>query len=58
MESFVATLKKAICGRRSTTREEAKLVKLEYVLTWFNPYRIHSNLGMSPLEFEKRLVNW
>ena len=39
------------------TREEAKLVILEYVYSWYNPERIHSTLGMSPFEFEEQYYN-
>lgn len=58
MESFFATLKKeAIFDRRFRTREEAKLAILEYVYSWYNSQRIHSVLGMSPMEFEKEYYN-
>jgi putative transposase len=54
-ESFFATLKKDIIhGKRFKTREEAKLMIIEYVETFYNYKRIHSSLGnMSPIEFEK-----
>ena len=54
MESFFSTLKKDIIyGRRFKTREEAKLVIIEYIETFYNCHRFHSTLGsMSPREHE------
>jgi len=54
MESFFSTLKKdMIYGRRFKTREEAKLVIIEYIETFYNCHRLHSTLGnMSPMEYE------
>ncbi|KNY27904.1 Integrase catalytic region [Pseudobacteroides cellulosolvens ATCC 35603 = DSM 2933] len=58
-ESFFATLKKDIIhGRRFKTREDAKLIIIEYIETFYNFKRIHSTLGnMSPIEFEKDYRN-
>uniref|UniRef100_UPI0012B57960 IS3 family transposase n=1 Tax=Pseudobacteroides cellulosolvens TaxID=35825 RepID=UPI0012B57960 len=58
-ESFFATLKKDIIhGRRFKTREDAKLIIIEYIETFYNLKRIHSTLGnMSPIEFEKDYRN-
>jgi putative transposase len=56
MESFFSTLKKDIIyGRRFKTREEAKLVIIEYIETFYNCHRLHSTLGnMSPMEYERQ----
>jgi putative transposase len=56
MESFFSTLKKDIIyGRRFKTREEAKLVIIEYIETFYNCHRLHSTLGnMSPIEYERQ----
>jgi putative transposase len=54
-ESFFATLKKdVIHGRKFKTCEDAKLLIIEYIETFYNFKRVHSSLGnMSPIEFEK-----
>ncbi|MDI3548483.1 MAG: putative transposase, partial [Halanaerobiales bacterium] len=56
MESFFSTLKKDIIyGRKFKTREEAKLVIIEYIETFYNCRRLHSALGnMSPIEYERQ----
>jgi len=56
MESFFSTLKKDIIyGRRLKTQEEAKLVIIEYIETFYNCRRLHSTLGnMSPMEYERQ----
>jgi len=55
MESFFATLKKELIhGRRFRTRDEAKLMIIDYIETFYNAKRLHSALGyMSPVEFKK-----
>jgi putative transposase len=55
MESFFATLKKELIhGRRFRTRDEAKLIIIDYIETFYNAKRLHSALGyMSPIEFER-----
>jgi putative transposase len=55
MESFFSTLKKDIIyGRKFKTREEAKLLIIEYIETFYNSRRLHSRLGnKSPLEYER-----
>ena len=54
MESFFSTLKKDIIyGRKFKTREEAKLVIIEYIETFYNCRRLRSTLGnMLPMEYE------
>lgn len=56
MESFFSTLKKDIIyGRKFRTREEAKIVIVEYIETFYNCRRLHSALGnMSPIEYERQ----
>jgi len=56
MESFFSTLKKDIIyGNKFKTREEAKLVIIEYIETFYNCHRLHSTLGnMSPMEYERQ----
>lgn len=56
MESFFSTLKKDIIyGNKFKTREEAKLVIIEYIETFYNCCRLHSTLGnMSPMEYERQ----
>jgi len=53
---FFSTLKKDIIyGRRFKTREEAKLVIIEYIETFYNCHRLYSTLGnMSPMEYERQ----
>jgi putative transposase len=55
MESFFATLKKELIhGRRFRTRDDAKLIIIDYIATFYNAKRLHSALGyMSPIEFER-----
>jgi putative transposase len=52
MESFFSTLKKDIIyGRKFKTREEAKLLIIEYIENFYNSRRRHSRLrNKSPLE--------
>jgi putative transposase len=57
-ESFFATIKKELVHRRRfSTRSEATLAILNYInyiVSWYNPHRIHSALGdLSPMEFEQ-----
>lgn len=54
-ESFFATIKKELVHRRRfSTRSEATLAILNYIVLWYNPHRIHSELGdLSPMEFEQ-----
>jgi putative transposase len=53
MESFFSTLKKDIIyGRKFKTREEAKLLIIEYIENFYNSRRLHSRLrNKSPLEY-------
>lgn len=54
-ESFFATIKKELIHRRRfSTRSQATLAILQYIVSWYNPQRIHSALGdLSPMEFER-----
>lgn len=54
-ESFFATIKKELVHRRRfSTRSEATLAILNYIVSWYNPHRIDSALGdLSPMEFEQ-----
>lgn len=54
-ESFFATIKKELVHRRRfSTRSETTLAILNYIVSWYNPHRIHSALGdLSPMEFEQ-----
>ena len=54
-ESFFATIKKELIHRRRfSTRADATLAIMDYVVSWYNPKRIHSALGdLSPMEFEQ-----
>ncbi|MCK9223257.1 MAG: IS3 family transposase [Limnochordia bacterium] len=54
-ESFFATIKKELIHRRRfSTRSEATLAVVNYVVCWYNPHRIHSLLGdMSPQGYEQ-----
>ena len=53
-ESFFATIKKDLIHRRRfSTRSQATLAMVNYIVSWYNPKRIHSTLGdLSPMEFE------
>lgn len=55
-ESFFATIKKElVCRRRFTTRREAELAIINYIVSWYNSKRIHSYLDdLAPLEFEAK----
>ena len=54
-ESFFATIKKELIHRRQfKTRSKAKLEIVNYIVSWYNPERIHSALGdLSSMEFEQ-----
>jgi len=54
-ESFFATIKKELIHRRRfSTRSQATLAIVNYIVSWYNPKRIHSALGdLSPMEFEQ-----
>ena len=54
-ESFFATIKKDLIHRRRfSTRSQATLAMVNYIVSWYNPKRIHSTLGdISPMEFEQ-----
>jgi putative transposase len=54
-ESFFATIKKDLIHRRRfSTRSQATLAMVNYIVSWYNPKRIHSTLGdLSPMEFEQ-----
>jgi putative transposase len=54
-ESFFATIKKDLIHRRRfSTRSQATLAMVNYIVSWYNPKRIHSALGdLSPMEFEQ-----
>lgn len=54
-ESFFATIKKELIHRRRfETRSKATLAIVNYIVSWYNPKRIHSALGdLSPMEFEQ-----
>ena len=54
-ESFFATIKKELIHRRRfSTRSQATLAMVNYIVSWYNPKRIHSALGdLSPMEFEQ-----
>ena len=54
-ESFFATIKKDLIHRRHfSTRSQATLAMVNYIVSWYNPKRIHSTLGdLSPMEFEQ-----
>ncbi len=54
-ESFFATIKKELIHRnRFPTRSKASLAVVDYIVSWYNPERIHSALGdLSPMEFEQ-----
>ena len=57
MESFWATLK-AECfhGKRTATRQVAKLQIFDYIEGFYNRTRLHSSLGyQSPLAFERTI---
>jgi len=55
-ESLFSTLKKDISyGKKFKTREESKLVIIEYIETFYNCRRLHSTLGnMSPMGYERQ----
>lgn len=55
MESFFATLKKELVHReRYQTRSQARQSLFEYIETFYNRVRRHSNLGyLSPVKFEQ-----
>lgn len=54
-ESLFATIKKELIHRRRfSTRSQATLAIVNYIVSWYNPERIHSTLGdLSPMEFEQ-----
>jgi transposase InsO family protein len=57
-ESFFATLEWELFTRHTwRTRTEARQAIFEYITTWYNPRRRHSQLRyLSPVEFERRLT--
>ena len=57
-ESFFATLEWELLMRHTwRTRAEARAAIFDYITTWYNPRRRHSQLGyLSPAEFERRLA--
>jgi len=58
MESFFSSLKKDIIyGRKFKTREEAKVLIIEYIESFYNNRRLHSSLdNMSPNEFSSQYL--
>jgi len=56
-ESFFATLEWELLMRRAwRTRTEARQAIFDYITTWYNPRRRHSQLGYrSPADFERHL---
>jgi transposase InsO family protein len=57
-ESFFATLEWELLMHHTwRTRAEARHAIFDYITTWYNPRRRHSQLGyLSPAEFERRLA--
>ncbi len=55
IESFHSTIKKELIYRRKfTTRAEAKMAVLEYIISFYNEKRSHSTLNyVSPNQFEQ-----
>jgi putative transposase len=56
-ESFFKTLKaECVYQHKFTDKEQAALIVLEYIETWYNRKRLHSTLGyLSPEEFGRTL---
>jgi putative transposase len=54
-ESFFATIKKELIHRRRfSTRSQATLVIVNYIVSWYNPERSHSTLGdLCLMDFEQ-----
>ncbi len=58
VESFFGSLKQErVQWRNYQTRYEAQQDILQYISSWYNPYRLHSTLNyVSPNDYEKRLL--
>ena len=57
MESFWATLKTDLrIVKPFKTKEDARRAVFDYIETFYNRFRLHSALGCSPLDYEKKLV--
>jgi len=58
VESFFGSLKQErVQWRNYQTRYEAQQDILQYISSWYNPYRLHSTLSyVSPNDYEKRLL--
>ncbi len=58
VESFFGRLKQErVQWRNYQTRYEAQQDILQYISSWYNPYRLHSTLNyVSPNDYEKRLL--
>ncbi len=56
--SFFGSLKQErVQWRNYQTRYEAQQDILQYISSWYNPYRLHSTLNyVSPNDYEKRLL--
>jgi putative transposase len=54
-ESFFATLECELIDRRSwRTRAEARSALFIWLEAWYNPRRIHTSIGCSPMQFEQK----
>ena len=58
VESFFGSLKQErVQWRNYQTRYEAQQDILQYISSWYNPYRLHSTLSyVSPNVYEKQLL--
>jgi len=58
VESFFGSLKQErVQWRNYQTRYEAQQDILQYISSWYNPYRLHSTLNyVSPNDYEKQLL--
>jgi len=58
VESFFGSLKQErVQWRNYQTRYEAQQDILQYISSWYNPYRLHSTLSyVSPNDYEKQLL--
>jgi len=57
IESFWSSLKyEVVYGRRFATRADARTAIFDYIESFYNRRRLHSNLGyLSPINFESQI---